>query len=381
MATFYEFFAGGGMARAGLGENWQCLFANDIDPKKVAAYRTNWGADHLVQADVSTLTTQDLPEHPDLIWASFPCQDLSLAGSGAGLKGARSGTFWPFWDLVLNLKKENRAPNLLVLENVCGALTSHDGEDFSAICSALSGAEYKFGALVIDAAHFVPQSRPRLFIVAVAKGTSIPTGVKGLGPQAPWHSAAVVKAAERLSKKGQKDWIWWNLPQPEERTSIFADIIEEEPTGIDWHTAEQTQHLLDMMSPLHLSKVQQAQESGKKCAGTIYRRTRPDGNGGKTQRAEVRFDNIAGCLRTPGGGSSRQTIIVVEGSSIKTRLLSTREAARLMGLDDSYQLPERYNEAYHLLGDGLAVPAVKHLADNLLSKLTGKQQEKKKEAA
>jgi DNA (cytosine-5)-methyltransferase 1 len=29
--TFYEFFAGGGMARAGLGEDWQCLFANDFN--------------------------------------------------------------------------------------------------------------------------------------------------------------------------------------------------------------------------------------------------------------------------------------------------------------------------------------------------------------
>jgi len=47
--------------------------------------------------DVGGLTSRDLPGRADLAWASFPCQDLSLAGMGAGLKGKRSGTFWPFW--------------------------------------------------------------------------------------------------------------------------------------------------------------------------------------------------------------------------------------------------------------------------------------------
>jgi DNA (cytosine-5)-methyltransferase 1 len=96
MPTFYEFFAGGGMARAGLGERWECLFANDIDAKKVAAYSANWGGDRLRAGDVGELTTADLPGRADLAWASFPCQDLSLAGDYAGLKGERSGTFWRF---------------------------------------------------------------------------------------------------------------------------------------------------------------------------------------------------------------------------------------------------------------------------------------------
>lgn len=100
--------------------------------------------------------------------------------------------------------------------------------------------------------------------------------------------------------------------------------------------------------------------------GGIYRRTRPDGSGGKVQRAEVRFDNISGCLRTPAGGSSRQTILVVEESRVRSRLLSPREAARLMGLPDDYILPRNYNEAYHLAGDGVAVPVVRFLAERIL---------------
>ena len=80
--TFYEFFCGGGMARAGLGPDWQCLFANDFDPKKAAAYRANWGGEELWCGDVAEVRADALPGHADLVWASFPCQDLSLAGNG-----------------------------------------------------------------------------------------------------------------------------------------------------------------------------------------------------------------------------------------------------------------------------------------------------------
>jgi DNA (cytosine-5)-methyltransferase 1 len=103
--------------------------------------------------------------------------------------------------------------------------------------------------------------------------------------------------------------------------------------------------------------------------GAVYKRTRQDANGIKRQRAEVRFDEVAGCLRTPRGGSSRQTIILVKGSMVRSRLLSSREAARLMGLADGYKLPERYNDAYHVAGDGVCVPAVRHIAAHLLEPL------------
>src|ERR1035441_9734830 len=129
MPSYYEFFAGGGMARAGLGAEWSCLFANDFDHKKSRMYRENWnGGAELKTADVGSLTTRDLPGVSHLEWASFPCQDLSLAGGGAGLKGDRSGTFRPFWNLMKGLISENRAPRLIVLENVCGNTPPPDGQ-------------------------------------------------------------------------------------------------------------------------------------------------------------------------------------------------------------------------------------------------------------
>jgi DNA (cytosine-5)-methyltransferase 1 len=372
MPVYYEFFAGGGMARAGLGSSWTCLFANDFDPKKAASYRTNWGDDHLKVGDVAALSTADLPGTADLAWASFPCQDLSLAGAGAGLKGDRSGTFWPFWKLMLGLDEEGRAPRLIVLENVYGALTSHGGNDFAAIGNALVAGGYRFGALVIDAAHFLPQSRPRLFIIATHMSQPVPSPLMNNGPSPLWHPSALTAAYDKLSPRARKAWVWWRLPAAPSRNSIFADLVEDEPRGITWHTKRETRRLLAMMSPVNKAKVNEAMKAGRRVVGTVYRRTRVE-NSQKVQRAEIRFDDIAGCLRTPAGGSSRQTIMIVEGESVRSRLLSPREAARLMGLPDDYALPHNYNEAYHLAGDGVAVPVVRHLAAYLLEPMLPRQ--------
>ena len=159
------------------------------------------------------------------------------------------------------------------------------------------------------------------------------------------------------------------MPAPAGRSAEIADIVEERPTCVDWHSPEETTRLLAMMTDIHKGKVAAAQSSGRAAVGTIYKRTRPDGRGGRRQRAEVRFDGVAGCLRTPVGGSSRQTIIVVEGPRVRTRLLSPREAARLMGLGDDFRLPDHHNSAYHVAGDGLVVPVVRHLAAHLLEPL------------
>jgi DNA (cytosine-5)-methyltransferase 1 len=369
--TFYEFFAGGGMARAGLGDGWRCVFANDFDPMKAATYIANWGGEHFVCGDVAKVAPRDVPGRADLAWASFPCQDLSLAGDGRGLGEAagvatRSGTFWPFWSLMKALKAQGRAPSLIVLENVVGALTANGGKDFAAICGALSDAGYRFGPLVVDAKHFVPQSRPRVFFIAVAARLAIPAALTAPAPSAPWHPAALIQAQARIAASAREDWIWWRLPAPARRNAAFADIVETDPENARWHTAAETRRLIDLMSPLHRAKVAAAQKTGRRMVGGVYRRTRPDENGIGRQRAEIRFDDIAGCLRTPRGGSSRQTILIIDGDIIRSRLLSPREAARLMGLDDTYRLPERYNDAYHVAGDGVCVPVVRHLATGWL---------------
>jgi len=367
---FYDFFAGGGMARLGLGPKWRCLMANDICPKKAKAYRMNFfPANELILEDVAKLTLTALPGNPMLAWASFPCQDLSHAGNRNGLEAKRSGTFWPFWRLMEEKTRSGGAIPIIILENVVGALTSNKGRDLQAILEAFVQADYQIGLLVIDAVFFLPQSRPRLFFIAVRKNIKIPNELTQAGPSNLWHPKHLQSAYNALPVHMKSAWLWWRLPLPKMKRPDLEDLIEDDPIGVRWHTPDETQYLLSLMSEVNLEKVSKAQSRGKRVVGTLYKRTRRNKEGEKKQRAEVRFDQISGCLRTSIGGSSRQTILIVKGESIKSRLLSTREAARLMGVPDSFKLPDNYNEAYHLMGDGLAVPVVAWIERHILHPL------------
>jgi DNA (cytosine-5)-methyltransferase 1 len=360
---FYEFFCGGGMARAGLGDAWRCLFANDLDPRKARAYADNWGATELRLADVATLRPADLPGRADLAWASFPCQDLSLAGVGAGLSGARSSAFWGFHALLRALRAEGRAPRLVALENVLGLLASKGGADFAALCRALAEVGYRFGALTIDAAHFVPQSRPRLFLVALANEVAPLEELTAPEPVAPYAYAAPAlrRAVDALPAPLAARWLWWRLPPPPRVNRMLLDCLDAAPDDAPWLNASQTQALLAALSKASRAELERARAAGERRVAALFRRTRADG-----VRAEARFDGLAGCLRTPAGGSSRQFLLDIEGGIARARLIGAREAARLMGLPDSYRLPARRNEAYHLLGDGVVAPVVRFLSENLL---------------
>ena len=366
---FYEFFCGGGMARAGLGADWRCLFANDIDAKKALSYAANWGDAALRLADIHKLAAGDLPGRADLAWASFPCQDLSLAGAGAGLAGARSGAFWGFHALMAALNAEGRAPRLIVIENVIGALTSNGGADFAQICRSLQRLGYVLGALTIDAAHFLPQSRPRLFIVAAQNELAIPARLAQAAPTEIFASSALLRAHGALGADIAAAWRWWALPTPPRANLALADMIESDPADVAWRSDAQTHAMIAILSEGSRKRVEAARAKGAVAIGALYRRTRPDGEGGRRMRAEARFDGLAGCLRTPGGGSSRQFLLWIDGRATRSRLLSAREAARLMGLPDDYRLPRRYNDAYHLIGDGVAAPVVRFLSEHLLKPL------------
>src|SRR5579859_8204216 len=158
MYRFYDFFAGAGLVNLGLKASWTCAWANDIDPKKADVYRANFGAGRFQLGDVAYVRPASLPPGVDMAWASFPCQDLSLAGWRRGMSAERIGAFWPFWSLMRDLFDRGGCPPIIVIENVVGLLY---GENFTGLCEALAGLGMQFGAIVIDARHFLPQSRPR----------------------------------------------------------------------------------------------------------------------------------------------------------------------------------------------------------------------------
>lgn len=347
--AFLEFFAGSGLVAEGLREYFRPVWANDISEKKAAVYVANHGNEYFQLAPIETINGASLPS-AELSWASFPCQDLSLAGDIGGIHAERSGLVWQWLRIMDEMPK--RLP-LLVAENVVGLVSAHGGEHYRTLHHALRSRGYVVGAMVVDAVHWVPQSRPRVFVVAVRKDVTIPDSLISSVPT--WlHPASVQRAATGLD-----GWVWWNLPEPPNRQTTIEDIIEWDAQVAK---PEESKRALSLVPERHKNQLR-----GKDFrVAPGYRRTRKEG-----QVLELRFDGVAGCLRTPEGGSSRQFLVIkTHKGTFETRALTVRETARLMGAPDSYSLPGTYNDGYRAMGDAVAVPVARYLSEHLLSLLS-----------
>lgn len=368
------------MVRAGFGADWRCVFSNDNDPLKISSYRENWSSEHLVPGDIKSVTADQVPDNLTLAWASSPCQNFSSAGLGDGLSGASSSVFTQWWDLIASKTALGREPKIVVLENVVGLLKSRGGLDFKLICEGFVKCGYRFGVAVIDAINFLPQSRPRIFLIAVKVDIEFPGSLRSDKPISRWHPPHLVNAVEYLPEDLRCKHVWWRMPESVCRTSTLADFMLHENASLVWHTRDQTLKLLDSMTPTNLEKLIKAKKNGSLIIGTLYRRMRSI-DGVNKSRAEVRFDGVAGCLRASDGGSSRQMLIYVEGDSVRTRHMTPRESARLMGLAETYKLPRLKTHAVKLVGDGVAVPVVKFLEQHLLIPLACAASIKKNESS
>ena len=342
--TMHEFFAGSGLVAYGLQGMFNPIWANDISDKKAAVYRSNINGNHLVLDDIKNINGATLP-HAHLSWASFPCQDLSLAGSLGGIDASRSGLIWEW---IRILKEMPQRPSVLLIENVTGLLSANQGKNYSKLHHALIDLDYKSGAILVDAVHFVPQSRPRVFVITVRKDIEIPSELIDTGPNWLHNKAATALGCDL------PEWIWWRAEKPESRHASISDII-------DYSLPYDKDEVLRLISPRH----KEILDSMESVVATGYRRTRH----GK-QCLELRFDGVAGCLRTPEGGSSKQFLIVKRKGVTHARLLSPREAARLMGAPDSFVLPDAYNDGYKAMGDAVVIPVAAFIGASFLTKLT-----------
>lgn len=338
---FHEFFAGSGLVALGLDGLFSPVWSNDIDTKKANVYSLNLDNSHLLVDDIKNVKGDALPE-VELSWASFPCQDLSLAGKIGGINAERSGLVWEWLRII---EEMHTRPKILAIENVVGLISTHGGQNYIALHKALNELGYRAGAVLINADRFVPQSRPRVFVIAVEKSVTIPEGLQSSSPS--WWHTDNMKAFSSLD-----GWIWWTAPEPKKRVIHLKDVLEDVPFDKD--------HVLKLLSERHREQLDKLDEF----QGTAYRRTR---NG--RQCVEVRFDDVAGCLRTPKGGSSKQLVVVKKNGETHARLLTARELTRLMGAPDSYMVPDSYMDAYYAMGDAVAVPVVRYLGQNILKPL------------
>ncbi len=286
---------------------WQCVFANDIDPKKLEMYAGEFrdASEHFILGDIRAINALDLPE-VELATASFPCTDLSLAGARAGLAGEHSSALWPFLEVLHKI--DQMRPPLVLLENVPGFLTSHQGADFKSALLALNRLGYAVDAFIVDAIHFVPQSRPRLFVVG-SYDADLPCKVYQRRAPIFYESEARPPALARfILENGEIHWKIRHLPPLPKETHNLANVLEDLPeTAREWWSEERVSYLLNQMSQKHKLTAEKMIAGQEEQVGTVFRRVR----NGKSM-AELRTDGTAGCLRTPKGGSGRQICLSPE---------------------------------------------------------------------
>ena len=370
-ATTADFFAGIGLMRLGLkGAGWRTVWANDYDATKRRLYLHNL-RDERVELDdrpVQDVPPEEVPE-VGIMAACFPCTDLSLAGARRGIEhGPQSSAYLSFADLLGRLG--DKRPPFVILENVVGLVHSHGGADFRICLDRLAGCGYRLDSVAIDARQFVPQSRPRLFVVGVREDIDdVPT----ITPDQLQDDDPLRPARLQLFMRSNPDlpWAIRQMPLLPERTTTVADILEDlADDDPGWWSRDRVEKIKGQVSERHLEMLSRGLERDGVVYATAFRRMRK----GRSM-AELRFDGIAGCLRTPKGGSAKQILVRVDERGWRVRLLTPRECSRLMGADEvkkdgTYKTGGEFrlnaegvsrDDALFGFGDAVAPPAVSWL--------------------
>ena len=351
-----EFFAGVGLARMGLDQaGFETAWANDISEDKAAMYRAQFDDDVMSVGDVNDVAAADLPR-ADLAWASSPCTDLSLAGNRTGLAGRESSAFYAFTGVLGDLDPDDR-PAALVLENVVGLSTSHGGDDLTPAIREFNELGYSVDILAIDARRFVPQSRPRMFLIGSREPVATDYSEHPLRPgwtEDFFNDPTLV--THRVA-----------LPAPPDHLADgLADSLERLPNDdARWWDEARVQAFIDSMSPVQHDRLDRLRRQDRRYQWrTAYRRTRQG-----VAVWEMRPDEISGCLRTARGGSSKQAVVRMGYGKVDVRWMTGAEYARLMGADEYKIEGFRDNQVQFAFGDAVAVPAVGWLAKHYLKPL------------
>lgn len=360
--NFAEFFAGIGLVSAGLKrQKWSISFANDIDPLKYQMYQGHFtdAKEHFVLGDVNNLSAEKVPD-TTLATASFPCKDLSLAGSRKGLEGAHSSSYWGFID-ILEQKYLHRPP-LVLLENVTGLISANNGEDFKQVLHSLNNLDYSVDCFIIDAIKFVPQSRQRLFVIGLRKDifpAPQENKVAAFGLESDIRPKSLFKF---IVKHPEIQWNIRHLPPLPTNELKLENIVENLSANASiWWSTARAEYLLNQMSPRHREIATQMIQDTKWSYGTVFRRMRNN-----KSTAELRTDGVAGCLRTPAGGSAKQILFKAGYGQYFVRLLTPRECARLMGVGE-YNITVPFDQALLGFGDAVCVPVIEWIAENYLN--------------
>lgn len=374
LKTSADFFAGIGLVSQGLQkQGWDVVYAVDHSEEKYKLYTNYFSSSHCHLQGIRKVSGKYIP-NVTLAHASFPCTDTSVAGSRGGIEAGESSTFWEFVRILKEMSGFNKLPPFVTLENVEGLLSSGSGKDLTVILKTLNKLGYFVDLLLIDAACFVPQSRVRLFIIGNLSNQPFNCVVDELALNRS-SDARPQKVKNIIKANPDIRWSIRNIPALPKCILKIDDIIDDSEK---WWSRERSDYLLSQMFDRHRKLVHIMMRNNYWSYGTVFRRMRVR-EGVKQSTAELRTDGIAGCLRTPKGGSARQILVRAGKGQLDARLINEIESSRLMGAEN-YTLPAgiALNDVLFGFGDAVCVPVIewltKHYLNPMLDELVNQEE-------
>lgn len=336
--SFIDLFAGIGGFRLGFESvGGKCVFTSEWDRFSQQTYRANFGDDE-VHGDITQIREESIPDH-DVLLAGFPCQPFSIAGVSKknslgrkhGFECETQGTLFFDIERIIAAKQ----PKAFVLENVKN-LGSHDGgRTFQVIEATLKEKlGYKVAFKIIDARHFVPQHRERIFIV-------------GLHPDV---GARFDFDEVRLPPRDDAPKLGAIL-HPEDGSELEDAYLDEKGKVLPKYVL--SDHLWDYLQ----GYARRHQEKGN---GFGFGLVGPD-DVARTLSARYFKDGSEILIRRRRGNPRR---------------LTPRECSRLMGFDrpgQPFKITVSDTQAYRQFGNAVSVPVVQAIARALVPYVMGER--------
>ncbi len=293
--TVTELFAGGGLMACGLvAAGYNIVWANDLEKSACVAYRCNIG-DHIVQCDIMKISMDDIP-YSDVISGGPPCQDFSMAGTGAGEDGDRGKLVWTYMKII-----RQKRPKAFIFENVKGLIAAAHRPTFDSLIEQFTKLGYNVNHKVINAwDHGVAQKRERVFIVGIRKDIGFT----------------------------------FEFPVPEDgdyRTQVLRDVIGDVPEPLENH------------KPLPLSeRVSEKLEAG--------------GYDAYLAKQPINILDAPSYAVTSHFYKGAPNGMVYLDNKPRPRRFTVRECLRIQSVPDSYVLPPEISLSaqYRIVGNGVA---------------------------
>jgi DNA (cytosine-5)-methyltransferase 1 len=333
--TFVELFAGIGGFRIGLERNGgKCTLASELKPQATTIYRQFFGDQNseLIEGDMLDLGEEDFPNTFTMLTGGFPCQPFSTRGQRRGLDDDR-GQLYQELVRVLMMKQ----PPLFLFENVAGLVTMDGGSRsqrtkgqateitagnvMEKILQAFRACGYKVEWRIVNARHFVPQYRERVYFVG-----------------------------SRLDL--QCEDFHWDKLYPNEKPPVLRNVLE--PTSSPSVTASE-------LSTSQWEKVQSLYEP--------------------KEEKMVRLDDFAPTLISSyhkvGSFSNKYVGEEVDGTvrdglgrNPRPRFLTPRECCRIMGFPEDFPVPTSTADPAHFyqgIGNAVVPPVIASIGEQMMT--------------